>query len=485
MDRSNSCALLPITLIAAALTGCGGGGGGGGPVDTTPPTITATDPPPDAVGVQVDDPVVVTFSEPIAPASVDENSFVVLDDGGQPVTGGTRGVSGRTARFNPTMNTFDKSKRYQTTLTTAITDVAGNPLATDFVFNFVTSTDAWTPTATTASPEGRLEHTAVWATTTNEMIVWGGATGMSSFANTGGRYSPAPGPGVWAATNTVGAPLERTNHTAVWTGNQMIVWGGDASPEATNTGGIYSPPAGAGAGTWAETSLTNAPAARSQHTAVWTGAEMIVWGGATAGLLLTNTGGRFNPNGGGSWDQTSTAGAPSGRVDHTAVWTGTEMIVWGGNDGTLENTGGSYRPATDSWSSTATSGAPSPRDGHTAVWTGTEMIVWGGNDGVFRNDGGRYNPATNSWRSITAVGAPSPRRDHTAIWTGTEMIIWGGAADNSGGAYNPARDEWRSIATTNAPPARAGHTAVWTGREMIIWGGSDGLARITGGRYVP
>src|SRR5439155_8720252 len=38
--------------------------------------------------------------------------------------------------------------------------------------------------------------------------------------------------------------------------------------------------------TWTATSTTNAPTARSGHTAVWTGSEMIVWGGAT------NTGGR-------------------------------------------------------------------------------------------------------------------------------------------------------------------------------------------------
>ena len=31
--------------------------------------------------------------------------------------------------------------------------------------------------------------------------------------------------------------------------------------------------------TWTPTSTTNAPGARSNHTAVWTGSEMIVWGG--------------------------------------------------------------------------------------------------------------------------------------------------------------------------------------------------------------
>jgi hypothetical protein len=31
-----------------------------------------------------------------------------------------------------------------------------------------------------------------------------------------------------------------------------------------------------------------------------------------------------------AWTATSTTEAPDGRIDHTAVWTGSEMIVWGG-----------------------------------------------------------------------------------------------------------------------------------------------------------
>jgi len=31
---------------------------------------------------------------------------------------------------------------------------------------------------------------------------------------------------------------------------------------------------------------------------------------------------------------------------------------------------------------TSTIGAPAARTGHTAVWTGSEMIVWGGSDGI-------------------------------------------------------------------------------------------------------
>ena len=42
---------------------------------------------------------------------------------------------------------------------------------------------------------------------------------------------------------------------------------------------IASPSGGCIDDTWTPTTLTNAPSARDEHTAVWTGSEMIVWGG--------------------------------------------------------------------------------------------------------------------------------------------------------------------------------------------------------------
>src|SRR5437867_766724 len=126
-----------------------------------------------------------------------------------------------------------------------------------------------------------------------------------------------------------------------------------------------------------------------------------------------------------TWIATSTINAPSGRWSHTAVWTGSEMIVWGGvGDGM--NTGGRYNPSTDSWTATSTTNAPSARDFHTAVWTGSEMITWGGFDGAnVLNTGGRYNPSTDSWTSTSTTNTPSARDLHTAVWTFSEMIVWG------------------------------------------------------------
>jgi N-acetylneuraminic acid mutarotase len=350
-----------------------------------------------------------------------------------------------------------------------------------------TCIDAWGATSTVNAPTARDSHTAVW--TGSEMIVWGGADSTNTF-NTGGRYSPSTDS--WTATSIANAPSARLGHTAVWTGSEMIVWGGlQVFPNLFNTGGRYNP----ATDTWTATSITNAPPGRTLHTAVWNGSEMIVWGGeSSAGYL--NTGGRYNPSTD-SWGATNTTNAPDARATHTAVWTGNEMIIWGGvSDSGYLNTGGRYNPGTDSWVATRTTGAPFPRNDHTTVWTGIEMIIWGGNTNTppyYLNTGGRYNPITDSWVATNTTNAPSARGFHTTIWTASDMIVWGGFVGsypptNTGGRYRPSTDSWTATSTANAPAGRSDHTAVWTGSEMIVWGGeySNGQNNQylnTGGRY--
>jgi hypothetical protein len=251
----------------------------------------------------------------------------------------------------------------------------------------------------------------------------------------------------------------------------MIVWGG-TNPDST--GGRYNP----STDMWTATNLTNAPSGRSWHTAVWSGSEMIVWGGANDLLLIT--GGRYNPITD-TWTATQGLNAPSARSHHTAIWTGTEMIVWGGQP--PQNTGGRYNPSTNNWTSTSTTNAPTARHHHIAVWTGSAMIVWGGtNDDPFTwfNTGGRYFPSTDTWWATNLTNADGGPYPHTAVWTGSEMIVW---AMGFGGRYNPSTDSWSATNTTNAPFRRTDHTAVWTGSEMIVWGGFGNGELNTGGIY--
>ena len=294
--------------------------------------------------------------------------------------------------------------------------------------------DSWTATSTSGAPSPRRQLAGVWTGT--EMIVWGGVH-SPDYLNTGGRYNPATN--TWTATSTTGAPEARSSHVAVWTGTEMIIWGGGSSSSHLASGGRYNPVSNS----WVATSMTDAPSARRPNTAVWSGTEMIIWGGSF-GAVVFNTGGRYSPAAD-TWVATSTTNVPVARRDHTAVWTGTEMIVWGGYIGsgpTLENTGGRYDPATDTWAASSTAGAPSGRYLHTGVWTGTEMIVWGGKDFVpsTLDTGGRYDPAGDTWTATSTTDAPTGRELPSSVWAGPtpKMIVWGGW-DNMGPADTGGR----------------------------------------------
>jgi len=361
---------------------------------------------------------------------------------------------------------------------------AGASLATGAAYD--PAADAWTPTATLNAPSGRYRHTAVW--TGSRMIVWAGAPD-----GPGGAYDPRTDS--WSPVSALNAPGGRFSHTAVWTGDRMIVWGGTSitTSGALNTGGRYDP----STDTWSPTALLNAPTTRSNHTAVWTGSQMVVWGGATSGgSTSVNTGASYDPDAD-AWTPTTTANAPQARYFHSAVWTGSLMVVWGGwNGGISFNTGGRYDPGTNTWTPTSTGGAPGPRFGHATTWTGSLMLVWGGTD----NSGGRYDPALDTWSFTSTLNAPVPRYSGmTAVWTGSVMVVWGGTNStgtiyyNTGGRYDPVADIWAPTSTVNVPTGRTSHTAVWTGGVMVVWGGywitgPPAFIRFelnTGGRYDP
>ncbi|MGZ3722496.1 MAG: Kelch repeat-containing protein [Bdellovibrionales bacterium] len=278
------------------------------------------------------------------------------------------------------------------------------------------------------------------------------------------------------------APLNRYSHSAVWTGTRMIIMGGYYYSAATyyiqNNGKSYDP----STDTWVDINMTGGPGARANHTAVWTGSKMIVWGGRldSSGTNLSNTGMSYDPVTN-LWSPISTTNAPSARYAHTAVWTGTKMIVWGGYSGSAYlSDGGIYDPATNTWTAMTAAAPPVARSNASAVWTGTKMIVWGGYTTAPVADGKAFDPATNTWTDISITGAPMARYFQTAVWTGSKMLIMGGynAGElGTGGLYDPVTNTW-TVANNSlgvfAP--RYANSAVWTGSSALYWGGLNSAA---------
>ncbi|MGH8247756.1 MAG: Kelch repeat-containing protein, partial [Gammaproteobacteria bacterium] len=327
-------------------------------------------------------------------------------------------------------------------------------------------------------PAARVGHSALWTGT--ELIVWGGRQG-GTYLNDGARYDVVAD--AWRPMNPSNAPTPRWLHAAVWTGTELIIWGGRSAFDnfdVLGDGARYNP----ATDTWVPLSTLAAPSARSQMAAVWTGTEMLIWGGAGEGWVIEPIGARYDPRTD-TWVSLSENGAPEPRMEPTAVWSGNEMIVWGGvryaPDQITFGTGGRYDPRRDAWTLLPTNGAPRARTGHTAVWTGSEVIVWGGGEDVeFMCTGARFNVATATWTPTTLKNAPQQRLGHCALWTGSEMIVCGGVTgvrNVTFGAsrYDPSADRWNHLTNIGAPAARYFHRsegAVWTGHGMLIFGGS-------------
>ena len=182
-------------------------------------------------------------------------------------------------------------------------------------------------------------------------------------------------------------------------------------------------------------------------------------------------------------------GAPIGhRRSMVSAWSGREFLVWGGSTAVgsgpdvLRGDGAGYDPGIDRWRLLPPAPLP-PTTQATAVWSGGELIVWGGLDGgpaSVTAAGAAYNPTTDTWRTI----APSPLAPRSApfsVWTGREMIILGGyprltqnnTLDKFGdaAAYDPTRDSWRRLPPL---PLSSGHDqqypiALWTDSRLLLW----------------
>jgi N-acetylneuraminic acid mutarotase len=137
-----------------------------------------------------------------------------------------------------------------------------------------------------------------------------------------------------------------------------------------------------------------------------------------------------------------------------------------------------YNPLTNAWQklSNLPAGLLAAKDRPTFLWTGTELVVWGGNGAT---DGYRYNPNSNSWTTMSNTNAPSARNFYLSCFTGTELLIWGGSDVNngtglsSGARYNIAGNTWSGMSESNAPAFLFGANCIKEGNALYIYGGSS------------
>jgi hypothetical protein len=205
------------------------------------------------------------------------------------------------------------------------------------------------------------------------------------------------------------------------------------------------------------------------------------------------------------------------RANVVAVWTGHQVLAWGGYRGNATEplalqSGAAYDPATNTWRKIADNQWAHP--GAIGVWAKDRLFI------LAKNGGAQYVLATNSWHDIamlpqtdgggflagawsgtTLLGVVAPsattiavarydgRRDAwtigrsqrvasayrskvSTVWTGTELVVSNGG--RSVWAYDPARDAWRSLASL-ARGATSTSIASIGGKVAAVYAAGGGL----------
>lgn len=151
--RISSAVLLFFICVTVAV-GCGGSKRPTGPLpDTVPPVVTATIPARGASDVALNTSLTATFSESMDAATVNAATFTVKDTGNNPV-GGTVTCVAATATFTPSVG-FDGATAYVATLSTGVSDLAGNHVAQAYSWGFTTVT---CPALVTPNPGEVLDN---------------------------------------------------------------------------------------------------------------------------------------------------------------------------------------------------------------------------------------------------------------------------------------------------------------------------------------
>lgn len=170
----------------------------------------------------------------------------------------------------------------------------------------------------------------------------------------------------------------------------------------------------------------------------------------------------------------------TGRVNPAAVWTGTEMIVWGGEaeNGPLYADGAAYDPAARRWSLLP----PSPlsaREGSATVLAGNSMFIWGGVVGADlqgrARDGALYDPAKRHW-SLLPTAPVGPYQWAQALWSGGRVILLTTPPGRDvtvvhAAAFDPSTGEWATLPDLDLPAKHPviSTTAMSAQDRVYIW----------------
>lgn len=214
--------------------------------DATAPVVTSVDPTDLSTGVPTNQVITATFSEQMDSATVTTTSFTVAQ-GMTPVSG-TVQCPGSTASFTPS-NSLAPGATFTARISTAAMDLAGLPIAADFVWTFTTGANAAVgPKSVVLGTAGNFVIIAKTTVTTTGVTAVGGDIGLSPAAASffTGFGQTMDGSGQFATSVSCSGKLFASDYTAPTPSNMTTAVldmqtaysdaAGRTNPTATNLG---------------------------------------------------------------------------------------------------------------------------------------------------------------------------------------------------------------------------------------------------------
>ena len=164
---------------------------------------------------------------------------------------------------------------------------------------------------------------------------------------------------------------------------------------------------------------------------------------------------------------------PEWREFAAIVWTGSELLSWGGRTGgggPPASDGFAFDPVPRAW--TAIPSAPEALGAPRGVWTGEEALFFELDEEEGSGSVIAFDPDARRWHSLSSP-PHEPGWGGAWAWTGSELIVAGGgdvgdSETHQAWALDPVRDAWRPL--PDMPIAVNLADATWTGEEVVVVG---------------
>lgn len=115
-----------------------------------------------------------------------------------------------------------------------------------------------------------------------------------------------------------------------------------------------------------------------------------------------------------------------------------------------------FHKSKNTWFKTTATNMPAFRTGHVAVHLGNDkFMIWGGvNGSTYYNTGAIYDAAADTWTTLPSISITA-RKDAGAAKSGNFVLIYGGVSGstnfNNGIVYNISANIWLSVSASGSP----------------------------------